>query len=149
MFPSIAPKRLAGHTASIVNDDQMIVFGGCDNSMVNKTNAVHCLCLRQYEWLNRDVVGTFRPDTRYGHSQISIDDERVLIIGGCGGPNSLYDDVWVLLWPRNSQQATWQKLIVKENINGPLQLNCIQIVKCEDKLITLGIYYFYYFFKFY
>jgi F-box protein 42 len=141
IFPLEVPKRLAGHTASIINNDQMIVFGGCDSSLLNKTNQVHCLCLKKYEWLNREIIGVHKPDVRYGHSQASIDNERVLIVGGCGGPNTLYDDIWLLLWPTNSLQATWQKLTVKQNVHAPLQLNCIDLVKCEDKLITLGNYF--------
>ncbi len=66
----------------------MILFGGCNGSLGNKTNSVYSFDLNRLEWdsfpnesrLNRKIDG-FKPETRYGHSQITIDDQRVLIIG--------------------------------------------------------------------
>ena len=65
----------------------------------NKTNSIYCLDLNTYHWINcassgvdmltvnnsnsgkvRKVDG-YRPEPRYGHSQITLDDERILIIG--------------------------------------------------------------------
>ncbi len=37
-------------------------------------------------WEKKDVPGT-KPLPRYGHSQIVIDDQHILVVGGCGGPN--------------------------------------------------------------
>jgi hypothetical protein len=166
LFSQEAPK-LAGHTASIINKNQLIIFGGCNGSLGNKTNAVHCINLDTFEWLNlldrglsngsgqstpgfigvngsttnrscREIDG-FKPECRYGHSQVTIDDERVLIIGGCGGPNKLFDDIWILNWPKDySRHAHWQQVIVNNLINAPAQLNCISLVRYGHKLITFG-----------
>lgn len=147
LFSQEAPK-LAGHTASIINKNQMIFFGGCNGSLGNKTNSVYCLDLDTFEWLcstnesgaklTREIDG-LKPECRYGHSQITLDDERILIVGGCGGPNRNFDDVWILNWPREkSVNASWQQITISNLINSPAQLYCISFVKCDDKLITFG-----------
>jgi F-box protein 42 len=88
LFAQEAPPKLAGHTASIINKNQMILFGGCNGSLGNKTNSVYCLDLDTFEWClpARDIDG-LKPECRYGHSQMTLNDERILIVGGCGGPN--------------------------------------------------------------
>ena len=147
LFSQEAPK-LAGHTASIIDKNKMIFFGGCNGSLGNKTNSVYCLDLDTFEWLNtttesgskltRDIDG-LKPECRYGHSQITLDDERILIIGGCGGPNRNFDDVWILNWPKEkSINASWQQITISNLMNSPAQLYCISFVKCDDKLITFG-----------
>lgn len=145
-----APK-LAGHTASILNNFKMIFFGGCNGSLGNKTNTVYCLDLIEYEWdmfsskenssekrILREIDGP-KPDCRYGHSQITLDDTRVLIIGGCGGPNKQYDDLWILHWPKDPKKtAHWQQIIVENTINSPSQIYCISFVRYDQKLVTFG-----------
>ena len=51
--------KLAGHTASVINENYLILFGGCDGSLGNKTNAVHCLDLSTSQWLS--VSNTPKP----------------------------------------------------------------------------------------
>lgn len=149
LFSQEAPK-LAGHTASIINGNKLIMFGGCNGSLGNKTNAVYSLDLDNYEWdtfsvdgsqetrITREIDG-FKPEARYGHSQISLDDERVLIIGGCGGPNKQYDDFWILNWPKDKRKhAFWQQIIVNNAINSPAQIYCISFVRYDNKLVTFG-----------
>ena len=152
LFSQEAPK-LAGHTASVINGNKMILFGGCNGSLGNKTNAVYCLDLDKFEWENytsststdskltlRELDG-IKPECRYGHSQITLDEERVLIIGGCGGPNKQFDDVWILNWPKDKlAHAHWQKIIVNNLINSPAQNYCISFVFVgkDKKLITFG-----------
>ncbi len=140
LFTQEAPK-LAGHSASILNSDTLILFGGCNGSLGNKTNSVHCFDLNKKEWiLNERKIDGFRPEPRYGHSQVTLDDENLLIIGGCGGPGKQYDDLWILNWPRNSTlNARWQKISIENFINSPMQIYCIPFVRIsERKLITFG-----------
>lgn len=151
LFSVEAPK-LAGHTASIINKTKLIFFGGCNGSLGNKINTVYCLDLVKYEWdvysndttnllenrIIRQVDGP-KPECRYGHSQVSLDDERVLIIGGCGGPNKQYDDLWILHWPKDQRKnAFWQQIIINNLINSPAQIYCISFVRYDNKLVTFG-----------
>jgi len=70
---------------------------------------------------------------------VTLDDERVLIIGGCGGPNKQYDDIWILHWPKDTQQnGIWQQIVVNNTINSPAQIYCISFVRYENKLVTFG-----------
>jgi len=138
--------RLAGHTASLLGASKMLLFGGCDGSLGNKTNAVYCLDVATFKWdrfgaahsLSRDVDGP-KPECRYGHSQETLDEERVLVVGGCGGPNKQFDDVWILHWPNDSRKnARWQQVVVKDTVNSPAQIYCISFVRYENKLVTFG-----------
>lgn len=111
---------------------------GCNGSLNNKINDIYGLCLTRLEWLKIEIIGK-KPESRYGHSQITIDNEHILIIGGCGGPNNLYDDCWYLTIPKiSTNNGYWQKLIIKQTFNAPIQLHCISLVRCDNKLVTFG-----------
>ena len=69
---------------------------------------------------------------------MTIDDEHILIISGCGGPIRLYDDVWCLTLPKNSNTGFWQKILIRQTFNAPLQHHCVSLVRYQDKLITFG-----------
>jgi F-box protein 42 len=139
VFVEDVPK-LAGHSASLLNKSHMIIFGGCVGVLTNKTNQVWCLSVdrSEFKWLKRRISGP-EPLARYGHAQINIDNERLLILGGCGGPNQLFEDVWILVWPCDmTLDAFWQKVSMLDSINGPAQLHCVALVRCGEKIVTLG-----------
>ena len=46
-------------------------------------------------WLQEDIPEP-RPKPRYGQSQLYLDDNHLLILGGCGGPSNVFNDVWLL-----------------------------------------------------
>ena len=46
-------------------------------------------------WHQRDIPEP-RPSPRYGQSQLFLDDNHVLVMGGLGGPNNVFNDVWLL-----------------------------------------------------
>lgn len=81
-----------------------------------------------------------RPDARYGHSQITLDAERILVVGGCGGPNKQFDDAWILHWPLDvNVNARWERVSVRGLINAPVQFYCVPLVQCcGNKLVTFG-----------
>ena len=40
---------------------------------------------------------------RYGQSQIVLSPDHLLVMGGCGGPNNEYADIWML----NMEAIPW------------------------------------------
>ncbi len=55
----------------------MLLFGGCNGSLGNKTNTVYCLDVNTFKWdtfngsLTREIDGP-KPECRYGHSQVTV-----------------------------------------------------------------------------
>ncbi|GIX94094.1 f-box only protein 42 [Caerostris darwini] len=107
---------MAGHSAT-VHGDLMVVFGGvqkqiCDGPFMS-TSDVWTLDLKSYKW-QKQVTKTSAPPSRYAHSQIPIDKDHLIIMGGCGGPNMLYTDVWLLKMINGLDGSwEWQKMDIR------------------------------------
>lgn len=93
----------------------MIVFGGYQKNDANPTcsNDVWCLNLLTLVW-TKPKLSALKPPARYGQFQIAIDNFTLLILGGCGGPNNMFNDAWVL----NFSEDTWKWKTV--NINNKM-----------------------------
>ena len=50
-------------------------------------NELWVLNLLEMTWHKRDDIVGNKPLPRYGHSQVTLDNGHMLVIGGCGGPN--------------------------------------------------------------
>jgi len=79
----------------------------------NRSNTVWLFNFTTQEWYPVQVAGKV-PQPRYGQTQISINDSSVLIIGGCGGPNQIFSDVWLLTITedpvRRIYSGTWEQI---------------------------------------
>lgn len=110
---------IAGHSASIVGD-QMVVFGGLQSEPNNPTpfsssNDLWVLNLNHFVW-HKQLTSNLKPLPRYGHSQVVIDDNHILIMGGSGGPNMLFSDIWLLTIPQHkSLQWIWKRIQIKSS----------------------------------
>ncbi|KFO12626.1 F-box only protein 42 [Balearica regulorum gibbericeps] len=113
------PPPMAGHSSCVV-EDKMIVFGGSLGSR-QMSNDVWVLDLEQWAWSKPNISGP-SPHPRGGQSQIVIDNETILILGGCGGPNALFKDAWLLHMHTNPW--TWQPLKVENEDHGAPELWC-------------------------
>ncbi|NWI12682.1 FBX42 protein, partial [Crypturellus soui] len=113
------PPPMAGHSSCVI-DDKMIVFGGSLGSR-QMSNDVWVLDLEQWAWSKPSISGP-SPHPRGGQSQIVIDDETILILGGCGGPNALFKDAWLL--HMRTDPWTWQALKVENEDHGAPELWC-------------------------
>ncbi|XP_014344012.1 F-box only protein 42 isoform X2 [Latimeria chalumnae] len=113
------PPPMAGHSSSVIGD-KMIVFGGSLGSR-QMSNEVWVLDLEQWAWSKPNITCS-TPHPRGGQSQIVIDDETILILGGCGGPNALFKDAWLL--HMHSTPWIWQQLKVDNEEHGAPELWC-------------------------
>lgn len=113
------PPPMAGHSSCVIGD-KMIVFGGSLGSR-QMSNDVWVLDMEQWSWSKPTISGPY-PFPRGGQSQIVIDHKTILILGGCGGPNALFKDAWLLYM--DTSPWTWQQLKVENEDHGAPELWC-------------------------
>uniref|UniRef100_A0A8C8I641 F-box domain-containing protein n=1 Tax=Oncorhynchus tshawytscha TaxID=74940 RepID=A0A8C8I641_ONCTS len=113
------PLPMAGHSSSVIGSD-MVVFGGSLGAR-QMSNEVWVLDLEQWSWSKPTISGP-SPHPRGGQSQIVIDNKTLLILGGCGGPNALLKDAWLL--HMGAPPWTWQQLRVENDDHGAPELWC-------------------------
>ncbi|KAK9496535.1 hypothetical protein O3M35_013195 [Rhynocoris fuscipes] len=130
-----SPLPMAGHTAT-VHKDNMIIFGGLQE-FKGGSNDVWCLNLTSYMWTMKETSEA-KPLPRYGHSQIAINDDHLIILGGWGGhPNLiLNDDVWML--NMNGNVWVWNKIAIRNNQWAATHLWCHPACKVEDFVVVLS-----------
>jgi hypothetical protein len=107
------PPPTAGHSAT-VHGDVMVVFGGRtfdqENQSFPLSAAVWVWDFKVNSWYKMKINGNGGgPLPRYGQTQVELDNENLLIIGGCGGPNQIMSDVWLLAMSenRNKIEGSW------------------------------------------
>ncbi|MCP9259084.1 hypothetical protein DINM_002058 [Dirofilaria immitis] len=88
-----SPPIIASHCGCVV-DDSLIIFGGSQNSRA--TNTVYVLDIISKIWHKPSFTDP-QPNPRYGSSCVVLDKSHLLVVGGCGGPNCIYNDAWLLL----------------------------------------------------
>ncbi|VDK46606.1 unnamed protein product [Anisakis simplex] len=130
-----APK-LASHSASIVGDS-MIVFGG---SMGNcSSNEIWVLDIPGRVWLQPQIADGRRPSARYGHSQVLLDSNHLLIVGGCGGPNMIYSDAWLLCFDVSMSTVwEWHEVKILNPESSAPQLWCHAACRVGKNLVALS-----------
>lgn len=107
-FSATVPPAMAGHSAT-VHRNIMVIFGGLQGDRGSSSD-VWCYDLILQTWWKQETTAE-KPSPRYGQSQIALDDDHVLIMGGCGGgPNMVLNDVWVLAL--TGAVWTWQQIRV-------------------------------------
>ncbi|XP_046677022.1 F-box only protein 42 [Homalodisca vitripennis] len=141
MTPTLSPPSMAGHSAT-VHKDQMVVFGGiCGQMVTGSANNIWCFNFLTQSWRNQETTEP-KPIPRYNQSQIAIDDDHLLIIGGCGGrPSVLLNDVWLLIMQGNVWQ--WVAITVENPQWGTShpsngQLWCHPACKSGTNVIAIG-----------
>lgn len=132
------PPPMAGHSVS-VHGEWMVIFGGMQRctSTANtvRTNDVWKLNLKSLVWQKQET-SKIKPNERYQHSQNVLDDEHILIMGGCGGPNGLYNDVWLL--KMKGEVWKWTQVEVRGSAWAPPDTWCHPTCKVGDQIIVLN-----------
>uniref|UniRef100_A0A4W5QMX6 F-box protein 42 n=1 Tax=Hucho hucho TaxID=62062 RepID=A0A4W5QMX6_9TELE len=113
------PPPMAGHSSSVIGST-MVVFGGSLGAR-QMSNEVWVLDLEQWSWSKPTISGP-SPHPRGGQSQIVVGNATLLILGGCGGPNALLKDAWLL--HMGAPPWTWQQLRVENDDHGAPELWC-------------------------
>ncbi|XP_051549205.1 F-box only protein 42 isoform X2 [Myxocyprinus asiaticus] len=128
-----APPPMAGHSSSVIGSS-MVVFGGSLGAR-QMSNEVWVLDLEQWTWSKPSISGP-SPHPRGGQSQIVIDSDTLLILGGCGGPNALLKDAWLLHMSASSW--TWQQLRVENEDHGAPELWCHPACKVGECVVVFS-----------
>ncbi|XP_018572049.1 F-box only protein 42 [Anoplophora glabripennis] len=133
------PPPVAGHSVSIVGE-WMIIFGGLQkpNTAVHceKSNDIWKLNLETWTWFKQEVESGPKPNGRFGQTQVVLDKENLLILGGSGGPIFHYCDAWILnmsgdLWK-------WKKIEITGKSNEPTNIWSNPGCKIGDKIVVLN-----------
>ncbi|KAK2906462.1 hypothetical protein Q8A67_005447 [Cirrhinus molitorella] len=127
------PPPMAGHSSSVIGST-MVVFGGSLGAR-QMSNEVWVLDLEQWSW-SKPAVSSPCPHPRGGQSQIVIDNETLLILGGCGGPNALLKDAWLL--HMSASPWTWQQLRVENEDHGAPELWCHPACKVGQCVVVFS-----------
>uniref|UniRef100_A0A1A9WV06 F-box domain-containing protein n=1 Tax=Glossina brevipalpis TaxID=37001 RepID=A0A1A9WV06_9MUSC len=131
------PPPMAGHSASI-HGNTMVIFGGyqmVEGANLN-SNQVWCLDLHKQYWWRPRLTSNIVPPPRYGQFQLVIDEHHALIVGGCGGPNSVYSDAWIL--DMSSDSWLWKLVPVQNKKFAASHMWCNPACKIDSKLVVLG-----------
>ncbi|GAB6019647.1 hypothetical protein CHUAL_001205 [Chamberlinius hualienensis] len=129
------PSAVAAHSAT-VHGHSMVVFGG--HRFLTNSNEIWVLDLKNPRWWQPET-NSQKPEPRYGHTQVRLDDYNLLVIGGCGGPNKILSDVWLLTISKNEGEAwTWKKMLVKNPSAAAPHIWCRTGCKVENHVVFLG-----------
>ena len=135
----VNPPAMAGHSAS-VHGNMMIVFGGLHKQRsvghYTSSNDLWIYHLDTNEWERKLTGGVLPPLPRYGQSQLYLDAEHLLVLGGCGGPNNEYSDIWLL--DMTYSPWTWIQMEVRGHENRARDIWCHPAVRVGDCVVVLG-----------
>jgi len=110
------PPPTAGHSATL-HKDKMVVFGGLQKTrevgLSRSSNDVWGYSTTQKTWTLQPILGESRPCGRYSQSQIYLDDQHLLIMGGCAEiSHSELKDIW-LLDMKDEEGWRWRQMLVE------------------------------------
>ncbi|KAL1397987.1 hypothetical protein pipiens_009322 [Culex pipiens pipiens] len=143
---AFGPPPMTGHSAT-VHRNKMVVFGGYQKTQENlgTSNDIWVLDLDKMAW-KRPTVSEQKPPPRYGQFQMAIGEDHILVLGGTGGVNRIFNDAWLLdmkneVWRWRAVQIKNKKCTVhnwsypacnigsKVIVLGPTSPNDFQIVR--------------------
>lgn len=134
---SYGPNPTAAHTATI-HRDKMVLFGGfsrLENDVQGTTNEVWYLDLKTFVWRKPKILDK-KPTARYGHFQVVIDDDNLMMMGGCGGPNNLFNDAWIL--NMSGDVWKWEPINIKNKKFTANHMWCNPAAIVDKKLVIIG-----------
>ena len=92
-----APLARQGHTTVWhAASDSLLVFGG--EAGQKNLNDLHSICLVTSEWAEAACSGDV-PPARHSHAACMLDEDWMVLFGGCGAQGTLYNDFHALHVP--------------------------------------------------
>ncbi|CAF4062235.1 unnamed protein product, partial [Adineta steineri] len=126
LLPSMNHAR-SGHTASLLQSQNVLVIGGYDGTSV--VNTAEFLDMSSSTWINTAIM----QNARTNHTATVLSDGRVLVIGGSGsGPNSILNSV-ELYDPAIDQWTTRSPMTV------PRTMHTASLLPGDQILVTGGM----------
>ena len=130
------------HSAT-VHRDQMVVFGGFFfGSEVYRqlSNDVYTYNFTERGWHKVDIVSV-KPKKRYGQTQIYLDCDHLMIIGGFNDSKLMFQDFWILnMAERNTHNWFWTQIFVSnpQVISKPEFLFANSFTRVHDYIVALA-----------
>ncbi|CUS24986.1 LAQU0S23e00474g1_1 [Lachancea quebecensis] len=81
-------------SATILPNDEIIYSQGCFNSRLKDTLSINPI-LRHIRQIDPEIIGETPPE-RMCHTLTSLNENLCVLVGGRGGPNKPYSDIWLL-----------------------------------------------------
>lgn len=144
MLNSASAPSLAAHVTFMCND-KMYVFGGLQpeptqNPPYSASNQLWCFNPADLTWKVPDSSDP-KPEPRYGHSVVKVpsSDRHFLILGGSGGPDSVFEDIWLLTV--NLNFCTWVPIIIRrEEVISSFQprLHLNRVCQVGNNLVVIN-----------
>ena len=110
------PVAKFGHTATLVNKDKQIIFGGASGNVDTYSITNECFCQDiqnnpvSFTWRKLQNTGTI-PCSRAAHACCKIEDNRQLLFGGATGAGGLAPDILYLML-LHKERAIWSEVDV-------------------------------------
>ncbi|GMH40346.1 hypothetical protein BSKO_08250 [Bryopsis sp. KO-2023] len=105
-----------GHSACVLDDDRVAVFGGYGGSGTHRRlNDLLIFNQKTSEWTSPKTSGDI-PTPRMGHACVALGNAEMLLIGGRHSPTSPLDDVYTC---REAGQSQWTFRRVQTQGGGP------------------------------
>uniref|UniRef100_A0A182WF10 F-box domain-containing protein n=1 Tax=Anopheles minimus TaxID=112268 RepID=A0A182WF10_9DIPT len=130
------PPPMTGHSAT-VHHNQMVLFGGYQNCKDNlrTSNDLWVLDLERLVW-KRPTVSDLKPAPRYGQFQMAVGEDHILVLGGTGGVNRVFNDAWLLDMQRDTW--VWKRVQIKNKKSTVTHNWCYPACNVGSKVIVLG-----------
>ncbi|KPI94670.1 PREDICTED: F-box only protein 42 [Papilio xuthus] len=135
------PPPMAGHSACI-RGDEMVVFGGlvmsaAQNYQMQCSNDVWVLDIITFNWRKQQTTKP-RPSPRYAQSLITLDSERLMLLGGIQTLHNrfVYSDCWILTM--QGPTWTWKEIAVKNKEWASANIWCNPACRVGDMVVSLS-----------
>ncbi|KAJ7096537.1 hypothetical protein B0H15DRAFT_798005 [Mycena belliarum] len=102
-----APPALTGHAAVILPNGKILVFGGFSANGLLPFTTIYVLDTTTKTWSTQQATSTNAPPGRRGFAYVLLDENTILIHGGCDGSfrNTMFDG-----WTYKIDSGTWTRV---------------------------------------